>query len=408
MMNNSATVRCACAATLAIVALAGCSIGQLASRKMVDPYDVPATMPASLPPLPASGIPAPAIARSCRAGSAPLAAVRPGVGALLNLTVWSSGIMPEINPGRGNAGPPPVDDMPVALRMVAVGDRLDAAEQRVLGTFLITNRDSWHTVGEGAGTVRERLELAAAVREHQAALWNALVGSLCIEVWENAPLRESTDAPGRGRTLIVLADMASLCRALPAARRDDFARAFLDNASSCAQPVYKGLAGLLDVPARSDWAAGALDVGTHSGAARYYAVKEQATTMVLGGVVSLNSVRPQSPDAPNWSLAAWEASGICYGADGVRTRILSLLLIGGTRTIDVIDPSDARKPTYRVVNDGVSTQLEKISDNWLFPAIDRADLSRLSRADVRQLNWTTAAAGVYSRPVEPAGCVHIR
>jgi hypothetical protein len=387
--------------------LPGCSIGHLANSKLIDPYDMPEKLEVSLPPLPASGIPRAAIARSCRSDSKPLAAVRPGVGSMLNLTIWSSGVMPELVAGRGNAGPPPVDAMTLALRMVEPGTQLDAAEQRVLSTFLITNRESWHNPGGGQGDITERLKLAAAVREHQATLWNALVGSLCVEVWH---VNDKASAPGRGIALVALADMSSLCRALPAGLQDSFARAFLDAATpSCKGVVYKGLAGLLEEAARSDWAAGALDSGPRSGeSARYFATGAQASIMVMGGGLMLNSVRPGSHDAPNWSLAAWESSGICRTPDDVRTHIASVRLVGGVRSIKVIDLADGLQPTHKIVNDGVAMRLEKIHDRWVFPSIARADLTRLGNADVAQLNWVTAAAYSAPRPVEPAGCVHIR
>lgn len=116
-----------------------------------------------------------------------------------------------------------MDYLPLALRMIAPGARLDAAEQRVLYTSSSPTEPNGTARAE-TPTTAERRELAAALRQHQALVWNALITSLCVEVRDIAPPAEAS-APRLGRTLAVVADMASVCRALPQAHRGAFAQA---------------------------------------------------------------------------------------------------------------------------------------------------------------------------------------
>lgn len=413
-MTNLRAHPCRFMCLLAAALLSGCSLGQLATSRQIDVFVLKPPVVESLPELTAGATPQPAIAHSCRASKhGPFAAIRPGVGARLDLALWSSGILPDQNPGRANEAPPQVDYLPLALRMIAPGGRLDPTEQRVLSTFLITNRANWHKPGAELPTTGERRELAAALREHQALVWNALISSLCVEVREIAPPSEKPTptgvlTPRVGRTLAVLADMASLCSALPQVYRDAFVKAYLTPGDpACKKPTYRHLAGLEDEQIDSDWIAGALDTATAygNGSGTYYGTGVKSSIIVTGGVVALGAVRPDRADAPDWSLAEWEASRICRVTPDEPTRIIKLYLAGAGRSIDVLDTGDPRLPTHSIEHTGIVTRLVKERDEWPFASIARADLALLRKADVRQLEWAGAPPGGVIHTVQPAGCV---
>ncbi len=406
-MNNPRAHLCSFVCLLAAALLAGCSLGQLATRRPIDAFALATPTAPVLPELRAPATPQPAIAATCRASDpAPFAAIRPGVGARLDLAFWSSGILPDQNPGRANQTPPQVDYLPRALRMIAPGARLDASEQRVLSTFLITNRAKWHRAGEEVPTTIERRELAAALRQHQALVWNALASSLCVEVRDIAPPTEASE-PRLGRTLAVVADMALICRALPQAHRRAFAQAYLTPGDpACEGQAYRHVAGLADEQIGGDWIAGALDTAPYgNGSGTYYGLNAQSSIIVTSGIVVLDSVRPGRADAPDWSLAEWEASRICRVAPDEPTRIVRLRLLGARRSIDVLDVDDPRIPTHHIVHGGIASRLVKDRDHVQSASIARADLARLRTADVRQLEWADVASGT---TVEPDGCVQIR
>jgi hypothetical protein len=408
-MTNLRANLCCFMWMLAAALISGCSLGHLAPKRQLEPFDLARPTAPDLPKLQPGATPRPAVARTCRVSDpASFAAIRPGVGARLDLAFWSGGILPDQNPGRANQAPPQVDYLPLALRMIAPGARLDATEQRVLSTFLITNRAAWHRVG--TPTSAERLQLAAALREHQALLWNALTTSLCVEVRDIEPPTDAS-APRKGRTLAVVADMAAICRALPETHQGIFAKAYVTPPSNpnCKDKAYRHVAGLTDEQIGGDWIAGAIDTAPYgNGSGTYYGVGTQSSIIVTGGAVALDSVRPDRADAPNWSLAEWEASRICRVAPDELTRIVSLRLIGASRAIDVLDDGDTRPVTHRIEHDGIAAYLVKKRDDWPFAAIPRADLAWLRIADVRQLQWAVIAPGGAVRTVQPDGCVNFR
>ena len=407
-MTNLRAHLCRFMCQLAAVLLSGCSLGHLATSRQLDVFALDTPAAPVLAELGPGATPRPAIARTCRVSDpAPFAAIRPGVGARLDLAFWSSGILPDRNPGRANQAPPQVDYLPLSLRMIAPGARLDAAEQRVLSTFLITNRAKWYRrPGAATPTTAERRELATALRQHQALVWNALTSSLCVEVRDIAPPAEAS-APRLGRTLAMVADMASICRALPQAHRGAFAQAYLTpgDPPTCEGQAYRHVAGLADGQIGGDWIAGALDTAPYgNGSGSYYGLNAQSSIIVTGGAIALDSVRPDRADAPDWSLAEWEASRICRVAPDEPTRIVTLRLVGAGRSIDVLDAGDPRIPTHHIAHDGIAARLVKDRDDWPFASIARADLARLRTADVRQLEW----AGGAGHTVQPDGCVQFR
>lgn len=395
---------------LSAALLAGCSLGHLATSRQLDVFALATPATSVLPELRPGATPRPSIAQACRASDpAPFAAIRPGVGARLDLAFWSSGILPEQNQGRANQTPPQVDYLPLALRLIAPGARLDAAEQRVLSTFLITNRAKWYRPGAETPTTTERRELAAVLRQNQALVWNALVSSLCLEVRDTAPPADAS-AARLGRTLAAVADMASICRSLPKAHRGVFAKAYLTPGDpDCEGEAYRHVAGLADEQIGGDWIAGALDTAPHgNGSGSYYGLNVQSSIIVTGGAVALDVVRPDRADAPDWSLAEWEASRICRVAPDEPTRIVRVRLTGAGRSIDVLDAGDTRIPTHHIAHDGITARLIEDRDSWPFASIARADLARLRAADVRQLEWAGAASGSAGHSVQPAGCMQFR
>ena len=116
-------------------------------------------------------------------------------------------------------------------------------------------------------------------------------------------------------------------------------------------------------------------------------------------------MRPDRHDAPDWSLAAWEASGICRLADDAPTQIRRLRLRGGALGIDVLD-ADPDTTTHRIEQTGVSARLKEQRGNWPFASIPRKDLARLRVADVTQLEWAAASSNA-SLSAQPAGCVNL-
>jgi choline dehydrogenase-like flavoprotein len=87
---------------------------------------------------------------------------------------------------------------------------------------------------------------------------------------------------------------------------------------------------------------------------------------------------------------------------------VSLRLAGAGRSIDVLDAGDPRIPTHHIAHDGIAARLVKDRDDWPFASVARADLARLRKADVRQLEWVGAPSGSAVHTVQPAGCLQFR
>lgn len=396
----------------AALVLGGCAVGMLSPR-------TPVALDGSIGPIgavavikPTSGIPRAEFGTACASDSdvlapkpagTPLYAVRPGVGSRVTLTTWSAGTL-RADLGYGNASPPALSPINVAIRLVAEGQLLDPAERTVLATFLSANRTEWSSLSgptsEFPVDAETRQALVADLESHQAALWNSLVRSLCLEVREIATDKVKPAKEKPNLTAIrAIANMAALCAALPETSRAAFVRVFIDrrlSASTCiGSIVNRSLNGVGRLTDSAAWPTTVLAVASKGGDNDYYDSDRLGSPKTLFGMVEVNLVRPLDAAAPQWSLRAWEASGICR-TDGEDARIDAVLLRGGWTYLTV----ESEEPTYRIKDEYVGRDLERIRGSNLFKfSIHRNELKRLTAADVRALRWKAG-----EREVSIPGC----
>ena len=328
----------------------------------------------------------------------------------LRLAVWSAGTQDY---DYRNTHPPIVRTIDLRLRILDpdVG-RLDVSEQQALGTFLQVNRSrAWSHDGasEPEGITRaERQMLATALRDREAAVWNAFVGGLCVKAIAPA----SQAAP----VLVVQADIRALCRALPNARdRQRFARAFLvvsntdpqyrrgcDAARNPREPMT--LVGLRGDLALGNWASTALAANAEDGDYYYAQDLALASPRAVQGTVEFDAVAPFRPDPPTWSLREWEQAGICGGT--LRLRIRALRLRGSGQTYSIVEDPNY-ETTHTVSVAAGRRELVILRDryrNWSLPV---AALSALTVADVDELVWASERTSE-SPETAPPGCVSRR
>lgn len=386
--------------TALVTALCGCAVGELSPRTIVR-LDAPVALTGGALEIgPTTGIPRAQIGSRCApnvgavAGPAtsssvtPFFAVRPGVGSRVTMSTWSAGSLHAELP-FGNTHPPSLTPITIALRLVGAGQHLDPAERAVLATFLTANRTEWSSLSGPTNdypvAADMRRALVAELESHQAALWNGLVRSLCIEVRGTAPPGVSTKVPA----IRAIANMAALCAALPATSRRAFVATFIDvraaqdNPACASWVVNRSLDGVGLLVDSAAWPAAVLAVTSKGGDNDYYDSGTLGSPKTLLGILEVNAVRPLHSGAPPWSLEAWEASGICR-PDEQDARIDAVLLRGARTFLYVEDEN----PTYRVVDRHVAREMERIKGSNPFKfSIARSDLKLLTAADVRALRW---------------------
>ncbi|WP_139136443.1 hypothetical protein [Pseudomonas simiae] len=303
------------------------------------------------------------------------------------MATWSAGTL-RADLGSGNSNPPVLTPTNVAIRLIGSGQRIDADERAVLATFLTANRTEWSSgdpTGDYPVSEKSRGALAEVLEANQSALWNALVGSMCIEVRKTAPPGVELKVPA----IRAIGNMAALCAAMPAASRKAFVEAFIDTLSATDNPdcagwiVNRSLNGVGPLVHSVAWPFATLAVVTKGGDNGYYDSGGLGSPKTLLGEIVFDAVRPLEIGAPHWSLAAWEASGICR-LDSEETRIDAVLLNGGAAYLKVVDEN----PTHRIIDRHVTRALERNKDTNPFKAsILRTDLRLLTAADVRGLRW---------------------
>jgi hypothetical protein len=392
---------------MAVSVLCGCAVGTLSPRTPVALDGSIKSIGTSTVIQPTTGIPRAEFGAACASssdgsaslsGGAPLYAVRPGVGSRMTLTTWSAGWL-RADLGSGNPSPPELSPITVALRLVGDGQLLDPAERAVLATFLTGSRTQWSSLsGPAQGfsvTADTRRALVANLESHQAALWNALVRSLCIEVRASAPPEVETKVPA----IRVVANMAGLCAALPATSRAAFVKTFIDAQSSdstCTGSIInRSLNGVGLQTDSASWPATVLAVTSKGGDNDYYDSDKLGSPKTVFGTIEVNTVRPFDAAAPLWSLDAWEASGICW-TDGEDARIDAVLLHDGWTFLSV----ESEDPTYEVIDRRVTRDIQRVKGSNLFKfSIGRNALKLLTAADVRALRWRAG-----EREVSIPGC----
>lgn len=392
---------------MAASVLCGCAVGTLSPRTPVALDGSIKTIGTSTVIQPTTGIPRAELGAACASNSGssvsssagtPLYAIRPGVGSRVTLTTWSAGTL-RADLGFGNASPPALNPLTVALRLVRDGRLLDPAERAVLATFLTTSRTEWSSqsgyTSDFPVDADTRRALVAVLESHQASLWNALVRSLCIEVRASASPEADTNVPA----IRAVANMAALCDALPVSSRAAFVKTFIDarlTDSTCTESIVnRSLNGVGLLTDSASWPAALLAVTSKGGDSDYFDSDKLGSPKALFGVVEVNAIRPLDAGAPLWSLEAWEASGICR-SDTEDARIDAVLLRGGWTYLSV----ESEDPTYEVIDGRVTRDIQRIRGSNLFKfSIGKSELKRLTAADVRALRWRAG-----EREVRIPGC----
>ncbi|MCA3151447.1 MAG: hypothetical protein ING77_09745 [Rhodocyclaceae bacterium] len=372
---------------LAIMVLAGCAVGGLSPRTHLA-LDAPVSVPANAKMIGnlSDSVPRPEIGKWCvgKVDPNPLFAIRPGVGTRLTLMTFSAGTFRSLS-GSGSTYPPLLEPTRLALRLIKPNSRLDPEERAVLATFLAANRTQWSPDAAIDGYPVEaatRRALESVLEANQAILWNAFVRSLCVEVRDKAPVVASPIAP----TIRAVADMAALCNVLTT-EREAFVKTFIDTSKSKDDCAKRGQVRSLNGTGQSadgaSWAAAALGVSPPGGDSEYYDSAAMRSPMAMLGAMTFNAVRPLQHDAPDWSLTAWEASGICSIGDEAAV-IDAVLLRGASDYLRVVETG----ATHKIVNDIVARRLVRLPDTSPFEArIGRDDLQLLLASDVRALRW---------------------
>ncbi|TIN95552.1 MAG: hypothetical protein E5Y06_12440 [Mesorhizobium sp.] len=330
----------------------------------------------------------------------------------LRLAVWSAGTQDLDNK---NTHPPIVRTVDVRLREVnPSGGHLDVDEQQALATFLQVNRSrAWveDAGSEGDGLTRpERQKLAAALKTHEAAVWNAFVGSLCVKAI--APSKNASAAARAAPVLVVQADIRAICRALPGRQdRQRFARAFLVTGGSDSE-YLKGCAaarltrepmtvfGVRGDTALGSWASAAL--AANPGEADNYYAQEWvlASPKALQGTIEFDAVAPFQTDPPTWSLKEWEDAGICLRSP--KLKIKALRLRGSSQQYRIVDDPNLETTHNVVLANGKRdlVTLHKQTFSWSLPV---SVLSVLTASDVDELVWASNRTP-QSKTVSPMGC----
>lgn len=375
------------AGILAIMLLDSCAVGDLSPRTHLA-LDAPVSVPVNAKVIGnlAGGVPRPEIGTWCvgKVDPNPLFAIRPGVGTRLTLMTFSAGTFRSLS-GSGSTYPPILVPTRLALRLVKPGTHLDPEERAVLATFLAANRTQWSSDAASDDypvTADARRALESVLEANQAVLWNAFVRSLCVEVRDKAPMVATPIPP----TIRAIADMAALCNVLPS-EREAFVKAFIDTRKTeadCAKPdQIRSLIGTGQSADGASWAAAALAVSPPGGDSEYYDSAATRSPMAMLGAITFDAVRPLQRDAPDWSLSAWETSGIC-SIGNEKAVIDAVLLRGASDYLRVVETG----ATHKIVNDIVTRRLVRLPDTSPFKArIGRDHLQLLLASDVRALRW---------------------
>jgi hypothetical protein len=320
-------------------------------------------------------------------------ALRPGVGAHLRIDYWTTSAATIVG-GPWSSVMPTRASFDGILRKVPAGGRLSAQEKVLLGTFLAVNRSY---VSSSEPNTLQRGEAAKVVDAQQAILWNAFVENFCIEFLAS-PTEVTTSV------LLFKSDAIRLCQALQDSDRDAFSLVFvhakpngfkpngfkpceiptpMTSAASPPTLPRSTLLGTLQANARNTFGQVAAGAGMSQGRSTFYI--DVGLQIAAVGEITLQRPRFGARGTETWSLADWEASGICVGENGERIEIAHVILRGGASF--AIKEVGNYRVLRRLMADGYTFRVEAVDTPTLQRTLAHADLTHLTPADVVEVLW---------------------
>ena len=349
-------------------------------------------------------IPLPHAGSTCNSKVNPAAGLfmvfHPGVGARLRLRYWSG-----LENPRSVALPAATrfDGILRLVRVPAIGDDEDRGmylspeERELLGDFLITNRLNIVT----DVSVGDRALAANAIENYEPQLWNAFVRTLCVEYVKVAYPNDDHLGVWNPYTLSLKADMAALCDAVPDKNlQAGFLKVFvggtLDPQGKCPEdavasnPATGSLLGTDETAHQNNFASVVTGLANTQKNSNYYAGVQKLKIVAMGDV-TLQLVHFGTPGTELWTLADWQASGVCV--DPEKTDDLPVIYAVGLSGFyyRVKDPEAATYEVVRSVTDGYRYAVRRkasVSSSSL--SISVADLRLLTPNDVTGLIWSAA------------------
>jgi hypothetical protein len=368
---------------LAAAATAACAPGPLSPTWRVDADTaIGAVSKGELPALAADGVPLPQAAQSCGHSSPPtgvVAALRPGVGARIQVGYWTSGPYDSGTAEGFSTSIPFTSRFDFVLRLIPSEGVLRPDEELFLNTVLLTNRLQ---IGPDGNT---RNNAAQVFSRWRIPMWNALVQTLCVEFVLSQHLARNV--------LSFKVDIRALCLAIPIdGDRRSYSAYLLEFPQRVDPPV--------DCPARVVKTHGSV-IGANTDDQQNAPADVAATSALPAGpsgfyisnVVQVAAVGDITIDAVaygdaltrSWSLAEWEGSGICrVPGEHALPRIVAVRL--GHQTVSI---ADGRVATHRI--------RRKLSDSYTY-SVQRCRRSTLASGRRRMGGAHGRAAALFAPP----------
>ncbi|WP_292638007.1 hypothetical protein, partial [Mesorhizobium sp.] len=251
----------------------------------------------------------------------------------------------------------------------------------------------------------DRQALASALEQRQGQVWDAFVSSFCLTAVDIDP-----PVPGR-KAFVLEANIQTMCEQFDKKAQRIFARAFLSR-DRCAKgpddPTSIGsITGLRNEWAHGGWASAALAANSAGQSSNYYDGGDLNSPTALLGVVQFNAVRPFRAAPPDWSLAEWEAAGVCLGAKGEDLKIKAIRLRGGGQNFRIVDTLVGKtkaKTSHALKVWNGERELITVSAQGLDWSLPEVALSDLTVRDIDALVWA-GTREPRSPTIRPEGCV---
>jgi hypothetical protein len=278
---------------------------------------------------------------------------------------------------------------------------LHEEEERFLTTVLSTQRAGRF----GLASEKHRPHLVAALHARRVELWNALLGAMRVKRYTLRPADGLPEEP----FLLLLVDRHAWCRgleaSLPAGGEElELLRAALaGDAQRCpATAALSEVAGTARLHAGPLGAVVPIAVSNRPELYGHDTRRHEALFTFLG--VERNSVRITDRDGPQarWSLAEWEASGICRDATGAARRI-TRVGIPGRGLVSVAEREDARythrirtvftqavaRRTFEACTESEGEQcIDGFAQVFGSSILPRRDLDALAPRDLADIEWS--------------------